>query len=834
MIDFGSLVGSEPEKVTYDLEKFYGALDVKGTHTEPRPAQREAMRALTERHAEKDLVLKVSTGAGKTTVGLLYLYGHMRVSGEPVVFLCPTVQLVDQVLEEAQRLGIRAHAYPAGEPYPPQECMRGKAVLVCTYEKLFNAKSTFTRNDVNLVPHAVVLDDAHAGVENIRKQFTLTVTGDAYKQLLAVLAPACRAYHVTKWMDIEHSDPLALLEVPHWIWSDNQAAIRPLLHGFAATAEFMFVWPYLRDILPLCRCVISGDSVEISPEVLPTEQVRAFNHAQHRLFMSATLADDSLLTRELGAASTATSNPILPPSDRGLGERMILAPSLVDPNLDRGYIMDLCAELSKNYNVVVLTSSGQLATDWVQKGATYFVDDTFAQGVSKLKDPHSGLRFAVFAQRFDGVDLPDDACRVLVIDGVPYGSGLVDKVDSEMTVTPGGTRNRTIFRIEQGMGRPVRSHADFAVVLLAGTDLTTYVGRKDVLSAMTHDSRNQLNLCVELADLVRKTGHAGGNPDAAIRHVIGQCLQRDPGWKSFYNHKIREAAKQPLAIDMARVNLSEQERQAYLMATNNNFVDAVAALNRAIHAANLSDDELGIYQQRLSRIAYLADPPEGMRIQQSARERNRTLAIPPALPRRPALPGGKTVAEKVLAWYNKFSNPNAAVLEAKRIADALDLTQPPKKVEAALQLLGEALGADSSRPDEEYHEGPDNLWFWGKPAFVIEAKSGNENSLHKKDSGQMHDSLQWTRGSYAQYADRLQPVIVARVTKADADANFPERTRVLTQAGCTAMGTALHQMIQKMAQVGPVFATTEFVLAELQNFGLHPEQFIGRHTVVLG
>jgi len=98
MIDFGSLIGSEPEKVTYDLEKFYGALDVKGTHTEPRPAQREAMRALTGRHAEKDLVLKVSTGAGKTTVGLLYLYGHMRVSGEPVVFLCPTVQLVDQVL----------------------------------------------------------------------------------------------------------------------------------------------------------------------------------------------------------------------------------------------------------------------------------------------------------------------------------------------------------------------------------------------------------------------------------------------------------------------------------------------------------------------------------------------------------------------------------------------------------------------------------------------------------------------------------------------------------------------------------------------------------------
>lgn len=619
------------------------------------------MQVLTARHEEQDLVLKVSTGAGKTTVGLLYLYGFMRVSGQPVVFLCPTVQLIDQVLEEAQRLGIRARSYLAGETYPPQECVRGEAVLVCTYEKMFNAKSTFARGDVNLIPHAIALDDAHAGAENIRKQFTLTITGDAYQQLLAVLAPACRAYHPTKWSDIEHSDPLALLEVPHWIWTDKQAEIQPLLHAFSGTLEFMFVWPYLREILSLCRCVISGDRAEVSPEVLPVEEVRAFQHAQHRLFMSATLADDSLLTRELGVAASATAHPILPPSDRGLGERMILAPSLVDPELDRGYIMDLCADLAKDHNVVVLTSSGQLAADWVMKGATYFVDETFAEGVRKLRDPHSGLRFAVFAQRFDGVDLPDDACRVLVIDGVPYGSGLIDKVDSEMTVTPGGTRNRTIFRIEQGMGRPVRSHADFAVVLLAGTDLTTYVGRKDVLSAMTHDSRNQLNLCVELAELVRKSS-TGGNPDAAIRQIVNQCLKRDPGWKTYYNHKIRDVAKQALEIETARIALSQQERQAYVMATNNNFVDAIANLSKAMHEADLSNDELGIYLQRLSRIAYLSDPAEAMKLQLSARERNRALAIPPALPRKPALPGGKTVAEKVLAWYNKFANPNAAVL----------------------------------------------------------------------------------------------------------------------------------------------------------------------------
>lgn len=114
MVDFQSLLGSKGSVEAYDLEKIFNSLDVKSTHTDPRPSQREAFAELTRRKSEKDLILKISTGAGKTAIGLLYLYGHMRVSGEPVVYLCPTRQLVDQVIEEAGQLGISAVDYPRG------------------------------------------------------------------------------------------------------------------------------------------------------------------------------------------------------------------------------------------------------------------------------------------------------------------------------------------------------------------------------------------------------------------------------------------------------------------------------------------------------------------------------------------------------------------------------------------------------------------------------------------------------------------------------------------------------------------------------------------------
>ena len=829
MIDFKSLVGSTKDVSTYDLEKLYTSLDVKKTHTEPRPAQREAMRELTTRANEKDIVLKISTGAGKTAVGILYLFGHMKRQRRPAVYLCPTVQLVEQVLDEAARLGIRASHYARGEPYPDPAAARGDAVLVCTYEKLFNARSTFIRSDVNLMPCALVLDDAHAGAENVRKQFTLVVREQALIELLKILKPQCKAYHPTKWTDIEAADPAALLEVPHWVWTDQAQKIRESLHKYADTDDFRFVWPFLNDILPLCRCVISGTRAEIAPEVLPTHLVRPFQQAPHRLFMSATLADDSLLTRELGASPHSAAHPILPPSDRGLGERMIIAPSLVDPNLERADIMRLCVDLAISSNVVVLTSSEHLAGGWRAIGAKYFAADSFSEGVRMLRDPKSNLHFAVFAQRYDGVDLPDDACRVLVLDGIPYGESLIDRADSRMAFTPGGVRNRTIFRIEQGMGRAVRSHADFAVILLVGQDLASYIGRHDVLQSMTADTRNQIELSVELAELVRKS--MSGQPLAAVRQVIDQCLNRDDGWKEFYNKRVRDAARPSVAVNQMRIALAGEERDAHVLAMSNNAIEAKKRLEKAIDASQLEGDELGIFLQRLSRIAYISDPPDGLRIQQGARERCYTVALPPEAPRRPSVPGAKTTAEKFRVWFKKFASPNAVVLEAKRIADGLDFSRAPHELEAMIMRLGEALGADSTRPEQDYGgEGPDNLWFWGGKAFVIEVKNRNTSSLHKADSGQLHNSLEWARTNYPAFADRLIPMTVANVTRADKDAHYPADTRVLTGDGSRELAQRLVQFCQKLSQQGPVFVTPENILAEMGPFGLLPEQFIGRYT----
>ncbi|MCX6000461.1 MAG: DEAD/DEAH box helicase family protein, partial [Chloroflexi bacterium] len=168
MVDFGRLVGKRQSLDARDLGKLFNSLDRQASHTSLRPVQEETVKKMQARRSDRDLVLKMSTGAGKTAVALVYLKSYMTEMKRPGVYLCSTTQLVNQVIEEGLKLGIRASHYAASEPYPGAAAMSGQEVVVCTYNKLFNAKTTFDREDVLLRPVAIVLDDAHAGIEEVR------------------------------------------------------------------------------------------------------------------------------------------------------------------------------------------------------------------------------------------------------------------------------------------------------------------------------------------------------------------------------------------------------------------------------------------------------------------------------------------------------------------------------------------------------------------------------------------------------------------------------------------------------------------------------------------
>jgi hypothetical protein len=182
-----------------------------------------------------------------------------------------------------------------------------------------------------------------------------------------------------------------------------------------------------------------------------------------------------------------------------------------------------------------------------------------------------------------------------------------------------------------------------------------------------------------------------------------------------------------------------------------------------------------------AQFAHRANNPDWMVLQTAAIDYDKHCFRPPDVARRPKSTKEIAQAERVISWVKNFDHVNGALGTISQWSGGLSFDRSVEAAEAALQKLGEALGADSQRPEKELNEGPDNLWIFSGCGWVIEVKSNNEQSLHKKDAGQIHQSVQWYRKSCAA-GTKVVPVIAAKVNNVDRGAQFPVDTRSLMPA----------------------------------------------------
>src|SRR6266516_6917839 len=137
--------------------KIFAALSEKAAKYDYlRDVQGEVLESWHARRQERDLVIKMNTGSGKTVVGLLVLQSSLNEDAGPAVYVTPDPYLTSQVLAEAAALGIRV----VGNPHDPAY-LRGEAILVINIHKLFNGRSVFGvgRQGVKIPIGAVLIDD---------------------------------------------------------------------------------------------------------------------------------------------------------------------------------------------------------------------------------------------------------------------------------------------------------------------------------------------------------------------------------------------------------------------------------------------------------------------------------------------------------------------------------------------------------------------------------------------------------------------------------------------------------------------------------------------------
>jgi hypothetical protein len=823
LFNFKRLSSAQKPEAPASLGELFSQLDRKATHTSLRPIQVSALEALDKQASERDVVIKLSTGSGKTLVGLVYAeMMRRRYRGDPVVYLCPTNQLVEQVFRSGSAIGVPICTFP--EKGLPYDAFSGDCVLVCTFDRMFNAKTVFESNSIR--PCCIVLDDVHAGVERVKNCYTAKIPDTCFEKFRAILRPLCEKTDPATWRYIEAGSADFKYEIPYWIWSNIHQEIANLLENHLEDKELLFRWENISRYLDLARVCISGQTAEISLPIAAVEEISAYSSAKHRLFMSASIKDGSALISDLNCAPSAFNRIIEPSEDEGAGERMMLVASLLDSNSEKSKIAEVCKKIAATTNVVVLTSSIAQATDWTQNGATLHQGKEVENAIEILKT--STGNYFVFAQRFDGVDLPDEACRILIIDGVPSGDRLCEKIDYQRQKDSPENDVRIVNRFEQAIGRAVRSSADFAAIILVGSDIASFIGRRSVRDILEPRTKAQIDLGKELATLTS---------DQTISDIIPTMaqalLERNEDWKDAHRTKVKEVIKTPRSSGALTINesLAIALRDSWIKSKARNFQDAISTLKDVIN--NYDYHPL----QKAEILYRMASYQNEIDVSAAAETYRAVFSINSNFPRPEQIIGRKfkrihEQALNVREYFQKFSEANAAIARIDEIASKLSYAMPYKTFEQGILELGEIIGADSSRPENDTGRGPDNLWILDDAVFCIECKNEKTSSIHKDDAAQLSLSISWCNEMVDLPEGRITPIFATNITAIDRAEDASFGARVLTEKHVFQLIESLRKVVLGLSFDGSLFNDSASIARALAANDLTGKQIASKLTTI--
>ncbi|WP_321920438.1 DEAD/DEAH box helicase [Paraburkholderia tropica] len=818
-LDFGKLNAGTAAKQT-DPRKIFTTLKRDARFKRPLDEQADVLDEWYARRTARDLTIKMNTGGGKTVVGLLCLQSSVNENVKPAVYITPDSFLVAQVMAEAKALGIAAT-----EDEKDPDFIAGRSILVANVHKLFNGRSVFGVGEKKIQIGSIVVDDAHACLGVVHDQFCIKskAGNPVYDELMALFQEDLKAQSPSRLLDVKAEDPTVVMTVPYWAWRARQDEVIGLLHAKRSSKDLEWNWPLLSECIPLCSCVFGGGRVEIAPHFVPIDRIPAFATAQRRIYMTATLADDTILVSHFQANASEVSEPIRPKGGGDIGDRMILAPQEINPAYTAEELKAFVSDIAKERNAVVIVPSTQRAGFWADVAAQVLDKDSIHEGVARLRGGHVGL--TVLVNKYDGIDLPGKACELLVIDGLPEVSSLAERL--EMQILDGTKRQlvRQIQRIEQGMGRGVRSSDDHCVVLLLGGKLTQRLHQPDAEGMFSSATRAQIALGKEVAAQVR------GKPLGELRPILDLCLNEDDNWVNAGRNAVVNA--EPMVGGHLDANLVKL-REAF---------DAVridrhdVAVQKAQEAVNATAERpvKGYLMQQLAEYTSFTNAAKAQELQLAALGLNSRLLRPLAgatYNKLSAPPTGQ-IAAAVDFMAERFLEGNDLIIWVNGLLDDLNWGEEgTKRFEAAMHDLGKFLGFGSQRPEDTVGRGPDNLWALGELRYlVIECKSGavTTDRISKSDTNQLNGSIVWFGESYDN-ACTMTPIMIHPKTTFDHAAAPHADIRIVNVAGLDRLRNAVRAYTVSLATSGG-YKDPKEVEKQLRHNRLSAGELIGLCTV---
>lgn len=334
---------SSPQEMYQDnkFKKIMGPLDYQA-----------AMLNLYNENADKKTVaLELPTGSGKTLVGLLIGEYRRRKNKEKVLFLCPTNQLVYQVVEQANsKYGLRAIAFCGKQKdYLPKDksCfLMGEAIGVTTYSSFFALHSFF--DDVDIL----IMDDVHSCEDYIISNWTIQIDSGniVFLEIAELLKPFISETDYKYLLEDEY-----IPEVVSWcnmlpmplIMEKLDEFQTILQQGLEAGTSNYYAYSRISENLQECNIYIANRKLLIRPWIAPTLSFEPFAGAKQRVLMSATLGRSGELERITGIEKICRLPIVNDWDKKGLGRKFFTFPDLSLGEDEQGNVIMALQNLCK-------------------------------------------------------------------------------------------------------------------------------------------------------------------------------------------------------------------------------------------------------------------------------------------------------------------------------------------------------------------------------------------------------------------------------------------------------------------------------------------------------
>lgn len=776
-----SMVANSPDKLLRDLPR--------RKIPDVLPHQREIMRTYaTTAVDDPDVALQLPTGSGKTLVGLLIAEWRRRKNQERVVYLCPTRQLVNQVVEQAdEKYGLTALGFTGRvrdyEPAAKAEYRNGDRIAVTTYSSLFNTNPYFDDADV------LIVDDAHAGESYISGLWSVRVerTKPEHEALHAalrnVLKPLLDSTSFTrlagKWESVADRGWVDKIPTPEF--ASIRGELTEVLDTHVEGADLQYPWSMIRDHLLACQLYLSSQEILIRPLIPPTWTHAAFSRPKQRIYMSATLGAGGDLERLVGRPSIRRLQVPEGWDRQGVGRRFFIFPGMS--------LKDQVSELRRQLMRLSERSLVLVPNDRMREEITKDIEQTLAfatfsaDDIEESKKPFVSEKkaVAIVANRYDGIDFPGDECRLLFIEGLPKATNVQERFLMARMGANILFNERIQTRVLQAIGRCTRSLEDYSAVVVSGEELPDYLV----------DIRRRKFLHPELqAELSFGIDQSKGTSLKDMIENFETFLENGEDWEDV-NQQIMAARKQavqeafPAMDNLSAVVAQEIEFQARLWQAD--YEAALASAEGVL--GGLDAPELrgyrALWHYLAGAAAWLGADAGASGLSAKGRVQfdcaKRAASGIPWLVRlaryqsdKPGVGADNAVlmeqverVESVLAQLGTVHDRSFA----KREKEILEGLASKDNFEQAHKLLGEIVGFNAGKIEQE--GSPDPWWIAGNLCFVFEDHAGahEDSALDATKARQASSHPAWMRANVeASVTAEILPVLVTPVTKMKSSA----------------------------------------------------------------